>query len=153
MLSASEQPGHTNGLPQEGSKAAKSASQTKNFTVANAVTASTIASGLAAVFTAQEQSQMRVGSYVRLHGLKNEQYNGQEGMIAPKELQKADVKNRQYSKENSKTHSKKLTWMPTFKEHCGECGRVSSCRTSKYWCAAVCLDFFSPLCLFLRQIV
>ena len=55
------------------------------------VTASAVASVIAAVVFAQELSQMRVGSYVRLHGLRNAQYNGQEGMIISKEGQKVDV--------------------------------------------------------------
>ena len=79
-----------------------------------------MASILAATLVTQEQTRNKIGTYVRLHGLKNEQYNGQEGRIVFKEGCKAEVELSRMGKR-VRTQTKNLSWMPTFK--------VSRCKT------------------------
>ena len=69
--------------------------------------------------TAQEQATLRKGTYVRLHGLSNKQYNGQEGYIVSKLGPKAEVFLANENK-HIRTSCKNLSWMPTF--------RVSRCK-------------------------
>ncbi len=67
-----------------------------------------------ATTVAQEQNALRPGSYVRLHGLSNQDYNGKEGRIVSKNGPKAEVVLASTSK-HIRTNCKNLSWMPTFK--------------------------------------
>ena len=70
-----------------------------------------------ALFTAQEQSNIRQGTYVRLHGLNKKQYSGQEGMVVKCEKDKAEVRLAETGHNDNnliKVHRKNLTLMPTY---------------------------------------
>ena len=72
---------------------------------------------LAAAVTAHEQSAIKPGCYVRLHGLNKQVYNGQEGMVTKCEQTKAEVKLANYKKGEKnliKVHRKNLTVLPTY---------------------------------------
>ena len=67
--------------------------------------------------TAHEQSTIKPGCYVRLHGLHNDVYNGQEGMVTKCEQAKAEVKlanSKKGQKDLVKVQRKNLTVLPTY---------------------------------------
>ena len=72
---------------------------------------------LVAALAAQEQSAIRPGCYVRLHGLNKQQHNGREGMVVRGEQNKAEVKLAEYTPGEKcliRVHKKNLTLLPTY---------------------------------------
>lgn len=88
-----------------------------------------------AMVTANEQSLIYDGTYVRLHGLNKQQYNGQEGMVVRCENEKAEVRladSNQGCSSLIKVHRKNLTVLPTY--------TVSRCKLRQHETVEVTLE-------------
>ena len=85
-----------------------------NLPITYTIATGCLASILVAALTAQQQHRIKVGTYVKLHGLQKAEYNTQESRVVKKEGDKAEVDIATLGKR-TRTHCKNLSWMPTFR--------------------------------------